>query len=253
MSKRKEPTLINGFASVQAIKHSGKAPQAQPRLKHSATSLPQAEASASSATTPPVTKASRAGHTAIPIKHELVCYECGYGFVVSGKIHYALCPKCKRNLDIDDHTVDGPLSSDLRTMGSVTVGAQADLGTCIIIAQNIIIAANATRATLRATRRLELASGGMVNLQTATMREFTIQAGATLTLKETLVCPIIDIAGSLRANIRAEDRVRIRATATFCGELSSPRLDVEDGATIKASMCLGRAVTQAAQETKHAA
>ena len=254
MSK-KEPTLIDGYSSVQAIKRSGKAPQAQPKLKHSATQLPHAVAPPEPAT-PAAPVAPKAQHTAVPMKHDLVCYECDFAFTQSGKMHYAFCPKCKRKLDIENHTISGAWTTDLRTMGTIEIMPDAILSPVTLVAQTIIVAAEASRVTLRATRRLELAAGGNINLHTATMKELHIRHGALYAFPDGVTCRIIDIAGALHANIRAEERVLIRATGYFRGELYSPRLQVQDGATIRATMFLGPNVATPARTTaptKHAA
>ncbi|MCE9614156.1 MAG: polymer-forming cytoskeletal protein [Lentisphaerae bacterium] len=254
MSKKKEPTLIDGFASVQAIKRSGKSPQEQPKLRHSATRLPLAEAPPSADATPPGSpRASRIGHTAVPAKHDMVCYECEYAFTVSGKVHYTFCPKCKRNLDMSDHVISAEWTIDLRTMGTIEIKPDALLGPVTLVAQNIIVAGDATRATLRCTRRLDMADGGGVTLSRVTFKEFCVRPGGAFSFADPIDCRVIDIAGKLRANLHAEDRVIIRATGDYRGELYSPRLQVEDGAAIHAAMYLGVNLAKAAGVTQHAA
>lgn len=249
----KEPQLIDGFHSVQAIKRSGKAAEQAPKLRHSATRLPQAEAAPAP---PPPTNAAatRIGHTAIPEKHALVCYECRFAFVVSGKVHYTFCPKCKRNLDMSDHVVEGECRADIRTMGAIDIRPGTVVGAVTLIAQTLVIGSDVTRATLQATRRVELAAGGRVlKLADIPMKELVIRPGAQYAFPEGISIPVLDIAGTLVANVRAEDRIIIRATGDFRGELVSPRLQVEDGATIHAAMFLGAAATAVPQEAKHAA
>lgn len=250
----KEPKLIDGFASVQAVRRTGKAPEA--RLRHSATRLPGAEDPPVAPAAPPVAGgATRIGHTAIPQKHDMVCYECLYAFTVSGKVHYTFCPKCKRNLDMSDHVLSGDCGEELRTMGSIDIRADAVLREGVrLLGQNIIVAGDASQAKLEATRRLELAPGGKINWATCAMKEVRIQPDALLVLRAPLVARVVDIGGTLRGTVRADDLTQIRATATFTGELNTPRLQIEDGAFIRADMVLGRdALATAATNRQDAA
>lgn len=248
----KEPRLIDGFASVQALRRTGKAPEA--RLRHSATSLPgAAEPVTPAGPAPAAGGATRIGHTAIPQKHDMVCYECLYAFTVSGKVHYAFCPKCKRNLDMSDHVVSGEWNEDLRTMGSILVKADAVVRAVHLLGQNIVVEGDASQARLEATRRLELAPGGRIDWDTCAMKEVRIQPDALLVLRAPLVARVIDIGGTVRGTVRGDDLVVIRASATFTGDLCSPRLQVEDGAFIRADMVLGREAVAAAAGRQHAA
>ncbi len=245
----KEPTLIDGFASVQAVRRAGKPNEA--RLRHSATRLPETEAKPTAPAAAPISAANtRIGQTAVPQKHDLVCYECLYAFRVSGKIHYTFCPKCKRNLDMSDHVVSGAWDTEVRTMGAIEVVADAVVGAVRLRAQNIVVGGDARQATLEATRRLELAPGGLVDWRTCSMQDIWIRPDTMLVLKEPLTARQFVIAGTLRGSIRADECVTIRAGATVTGSLVSPRLVMEDGAFLKAAMALGAAPAAAA---RHAA
>lgn len=253
----KDPKVIDGFSSVQAVKRTGRT-QSDAKLRHSSTRLPEAEARTKAKEKPaPAAAAPNAGakigHTAIPLKHEMVCYECLYAFTVSGKVHYAFCPKCKRNLDMSDHTLEGEWTTDVRTMGSIEIKPGCTVSGVLLLAQVIVVAGDVSGATLQATRRIELAPGGRVSWAKATMKDLLVRPGSELILQDPLLARTIDIAGSLSGHVRAEDLTTIRATGIFQGELYSPRLRVEDGAAIRATLFLGSAVATGAREKQHAA
>ena len=246
--KKKVPQIIDGFSSVQAVKRSGKG--AAPRTRASSTRLPaQPEPRASKSTE----GEARIGHTAVPVTHELVCYQCDYAFKIRGHIHYTFCPKCKKQLDMGDHTVDGRLSIDVKTMGNIEVKPDAVLDNVTLVAQNIVLAGDARLATLQATRRLELRPGAKVDLKTVSARDFLVGPDMTFSTRRKLRCRQLEVGGTLRANVQAEEVAVLRATAAFSGELYCARLEVEDGARISAALYLGPNVQPSAKSSQNAA
>ena len=249
----KEPTLIDGFASVQAIKRSGRSPSAPARLRHSATSLPAPGERPRDSPPTPIAGVAKIGHTAVRHKHDMVCYACNYAFTVSGKVHFSFCPKCKQQLNMSDEVVSGNWTDAVKTMGTIEVAAGAVVRGALLLAQNIVVAGDVTQATLQVSRRLELADGAQIDWRRITMQTLVIRAGAAFSFEAPLTCRSADIAGTLQAELRADERIILRATSCFEGELYSPCLQVEDGASIRARMILGRTVAAAMPHKQHAA
>lgn len=189
----------------------------------------------------------------MPDRHELVCYSCDYAFTVQGRIHYYICPKCKHELDTTDYVVNDKWSQDIKTMGSIEIKLGAVLEPATLVAQNIIVAGDAKKAMLKITRHLELCEGAAVDLGRVTMRDLLIRPGATFVTRRKINCRQIDIEGTLKAKLRAEDKIIIRKGARFTGELYTPRLIVEEGAQISAVMHLGSAMVDMKQEPRNAA
>ncbi|MDA0990807.1 MAG: polymer-forming cytoskeletal protein [Verrucomicrobia bacterium] len=240
-AKNKDPQIIDGFSSVQAVKRSGKGHA--PKTRPSATRLPDQQPKAKARST---TGEARIGQTAVPVTHELVCYKCDYAFRVRGRIHYTFCPKCKQELDMSDHTIAGVWDLDVKTMGNIIVEKGVTLRGVTLIAQNISVAGDVREATIQVTRRLELLPSGKLDLKSVQMRDFSIGPKAVFSTRRKIECRQLDIAGTLSAIVRAEALVTIRATGSFKGELYSPTLNVEDGAQISAALYLGAGVTGAA-------
>ena len=247
---KKKTSVIDGFASVQAVKRSGRTSK-EARTRPSASRLPD-NAGAGKRKSSPKNEA-RIGQTAMPARHELVCYSCDYAFTVQGRIHFYICPKCKHELDTTDHVINDKWSLDIKTMGSIEIKPGAVLEPVTLVAQNIIVAGDAKKATLQITRHLELCEGAAVDLGKITMRDLVIRPGATFVTKRKMNCRQIDIGGTLKAKLRAEDRIIIRKGARFTGELYTPRLIVEDGARISAATYLGSAMVDVQQEPRSAA
>lgn len=247
---KKKPSVIDGFSSVQAVKRSGRVSN-EARTRPSATRLPDGAGERKRKSSP--RNEARIGQTAVPDKHELVCFSCDYAFTVQGRIHYYICPKCKHELDTTDHVINGKWALDVKTMGSIDVKPGAIVEAVTLVAQNIIVAGDVKKAKLQITRHLELCKGAAIDLGRITMCDLVIRTGATFVTRRKLNCRKIDIGGTLKAKLRAEEQIVIRKGARFTGELYTPRLVVEDGARVSAATYLGSAVTGAQQEPRNAA
>ncbi len=246
MAAKKKTQVIDGFQSVQAVKHSGRGSK-EARTRQSKSRLPeQKELEPGSKQ-----KATRIGQTAVPEKHELVCYMCDYQFVTHGRIHNPFCPKCKSELDMGNHVITGDWKLDVKTMGTIEVKPDAVVTGASLVAQNMVLAGNIREAKLvQVTRSLELHPGAQLQPKTLVARHLTFHPKSKFSIRRKLDCHTVDIGGDLKANLHAESCVIIRANATFKGEIYTPRLTVEDGATISASMFLGAAVAPPASETE---
>jgi len=147
--------MIDGYSSVQALRRlDGKAsPRAKP---------PEESALDEGAAAPP--KPAGFGHTALPTRHELICYSCGYAFVVTGRLDKVICPKCRTQLETGDKHIDGAWSGNLKTVGRVYINSGATVTSSSIVAMDIRVAGICRNTRLEPTRHLELDSGAQVEI-----------------------------------------------------------------------------------------
>ncbi len=219
--------MIDGYTSVQALRRlDGKTPR---------TPVPSSEKDEgeriASEETP---KSQTFGHTALPTRHDLICYNCGYAFVVTGRLDKVLCPKCKTWLQTGDHHIDGVWSGTLKTVGCVFINSGASVSSSHIIATDIRVAGSCRNCRLEPSRNLELDSGAHLELDRLSERRVVVVEGACLVLDEPLRCRSLDIFGELQAEVRLSERGTIRSGGFFRGSLFAPRLLVEEGAGIRA-------------------
>ncbi len=229
--------MIDGYASVQALRRlDGRPSRARP--------LPADTVSGDGGAPPPPEGAAKTvpfGHTALPTRHELICYGCSYAFVVTGRLDKVLCPKCKTWLETGDQHIDGSWSGTLRTVGRVYINSGASVTSARIIATDIRVAGACSNSRLEPTRHLELDTGARLELDQLSAQQVVIIAGARLVLDEPLRCRSLDIHGELQADVRVSERTCIHPDAMFRGTLHTPRLVVHDGAGIRAFLHVGPA------------
>jgi cytoskeletal protein CcmA (bactofilin family) len=233
MPKSDKPGMIDGFMSVQAVRHQdGRKPDGKPPDDKSP---PNAKEEPQSRSAQLAEKAS-IGRTALPSRHELVCYSCGYAFVVTGKLSKVFCSKCREELETGDHTIEGEWKKNIRTVGRVHVKSGAVVRDATIIATDIIVGGDCAQATLKPTRRVELDTGALLPPGLLDEHCVLVRAGARLSLDTPLRCSDLDIHGELQASAAPTGMVTIHAGGMFRGDLKAAHLTVHDGGGLSAKL-----------------
>lgn len=208
-----------------------------PKFRDSATRLPLIEQAAERDAQPALN--ARIGHTVIPEKHEVVCYECDYLFSLAGHMHDTVCPKCHRQLRLDDYVIDKEWTEPVKTIGTVRVHKEGRVVSTTVFGRDVFLAGQVKDTRVRATRKLSLAATADVDFEALSMRDLTIEEGSSFAAPRKLICRHLDIAGNFTATVYVDDIAIVRAGATFRGELHSPRLVVEEGGGIHAKLVVG--------------
>lgn len=228
--------MIDGYTSVQAIRRlDGKPLRVRPPQEGSAPVDGGGEP-------PPETGPKQAsfGHTALPTRHELICYSCSYAFVVTGRLDKVLCPKCKTWLETGDKHIDGAWSGTLKTVGRVYINSGAVVTSSSIVATDIRVSGTCRNSRLEPTRHLELDTGAQVELDKLGGQRIVIIEGAALVLDETLRCRSLEVRGELQAEARPAELAILHPASFFRGTLHTPRLVVHEGAGLKAFLHIAR-------------
>lgn len=234
MPHPKNPNVIDGLASIRAARRAGETGHGRKlKTRPSQTRLPDAD-------TPPEgsqrTIASRIGSTAVPPRHDLLCYECGYAFVVRGRIQKPICPKCHCSLAMDDLCIRGEWAGDVKTIGSVEITTDGRITEGSIVARDLVLEGDARGGRLRVGRRLELGARARYSPRQTTFRDMRIRPGARITLRHKVSCRNLDIEGRLKASVTCEGMVRIKAGGVLEGALHAPHLEVEEGGGLRATI-----------------
>jgi len=173
---------------------------------------------------------------AIPTKQLIECYECGYRFQLHGRVPKTNCNKCRATLDLTDHTISERWSGTLKTAGTVRVTADGVVEAGSIIANDFILEGKVEAGLVKAMRRLELRPGARFSEHNLKAPDLVIGDGASIALIEPAEYRDVEIAGDLRANLRATSMVTIKAGGLFEGLLRAKHLIVQDGGGLKAAL-----------------
>ena len=242
MADRDNP-LLDGFNTVQAVRRARPGKRG-PKFGETRTTLPAVEArqKPKEEAARPVTTASHIGHTIVPEKSEIVCYECGYTFTLTGKIVKTYCPKCRTILEAIDHVIATEWTGQVKTVGTVEVKPGGVIRNSQIFARNMILAGRVETSTVRVLCRLELAEGAAGDILAITARDLVIRADSKFFFKDGLTGNNIEVQGELRGRIVASGRLIVRPGGYLRGDVLTPHLIVEEGGGLKANLCVGPAV-----------
>jgi len=227
------PIVIDGYSSVQAIR------RAQKRAVHQASKTPDHAPDAQTEHAHKKKPGTRIDHTVIPQKHEVVCYECEYPFMMAGRIQDTMCPKCHKQLRMTDHIINGEWTEAVKTIGIIDFKAGGILKGAELRARDIILAGNAEDGSLKAGRKLELCKGARFNIAKVRMKDLVIRKGGDFAIKSAISCRNLEVEGALKARIFAEGIVTIKRGGVLDGELHTPHLSVEEGGGLKAAVVIG--------------
>ncbi len=234
MAKKTSKTpVIEGFRSVQAIQRSGTAPKVA-KTHHPAARLPEKKRSDKPSDTQKAN--ARIGHTAMPARHQLTCYECGFEFILTGRLDNTICSKCRKTLEITDHVVAGKWSYDVKTLGTIEVRPEADFEAVNLVCGNLVLEGNIEACTVTVCRALTLKKGAKFDLDKMTLTDVVVAPKARLSLKRKFTCRHLELGGQLSTQLHADGRVTLKAGSTFTGEIHTASLDVQEGAALKATL-----------------
>ena len=181
---------------------------------------------------------SHIGKTTMPTRHEVVCYECGFFFQITGRPKSTFCPKCKANLTFAEHTIETEWSEPLKTAGVITIASAGVVKAGEIIATDIVVEGRVEGGVLNASRFLEVRPGAVISEQSMKSRDLRIAAGAELELKAAADYRNVEITGSLKARLKASGWVKIGPSGSFTGELTGQHLAVEEGGGLRGRLSI---------------
>ena len=232
---KNDGSYIDGFSSVRAVRRAKtRGPGSKPKSAEPRRPAPKPAAK------PPDGAAAqtRIGQTAMPARYDILCYLCGYAFVVQGNLKDTLCPKCHKFLDVGDHVIDSEWTRDLQTVGRIEVKPGGHVKGATLLARSIVLAGNIEEATIKNCQTLELRTGARFDPKGILASDIVVHETATLSVTQPLACRNLDIRGKLTAKVTTEGVVTIRPGGCLRGTLRGPHLVVEDGGGLLARVKL---------------
>ena len=239
----KGPKIIDGFASVQAVRRGtgrkARPPAGKAKAKSTAGKTSEPATTTSQAKKKPVPP-SRAKRTALPSRHEIVCYDCGYTFTMPGQMRDTYCPKCRTTIVVSDITIDEEWTGSVKTMGTITLTPSGCLKEANLTAGDMIVEGNAEDGTINVCRTLELRKGARFDPTRVTVNDIRIRQGCRLALKVAVACQTLHVEGQLKGEVRTGKTVTVHPGGMLQGKIHTACLQVEKGGGLKAQLFIGR-------------
>lgn len=232
MAKRHKSTgVVDGFTTLKAAERAKAAPRPPPVAES-----PVAEKSPPA---PPPEPLFRPDKTARPSRHDIICYECGFTFFLTGALKSTYCPKCRCILDAEEQRIDNDWSGNLKTIGTVVIGANGCLRDGSIVAGNIVLEGKIAGGRVKAWGRLEIGPGGNYRPEFVDARDYAIRQGGLLKAPEKMTVRNMEIAGEFEGELESSGVVTVKPGGMLRGRLTGRSLVVEDGGGMDAFVDVG--------------
>lgn len=176
------------------------------------------------------------GRTTLPPRQHIRCYDCGYEFDLTGRMHSTHCPKCKISLDLAGYTIDSESREDLKTLGTIRITPRGTVSSSQMIATDLDCAGKIGNSNVLVFNRFTVHPGSEFTRGDIQTQDLRIEPGSGVTLKSPAVFRNVDVAGSLSSTLYVTGTLTVRATASFTGSVYGGHLVVEDGAVFVASV-----------------
>jgi len=184
---------------------------------------------------PPAQGVSTVGHTVLPPRQHIRCFECGYEFNLTGRQHSTYCPKCRTTLDLAGYTIDAECRETLKTLGKIRVTPRGSVSSATLMATDLDLQGRLSGCNVTVFRLLTVFPGAEFVRHEIKTVDLRIEPGADLALRKESSFRNVDLAGGLKTNLYATGLVTLRAGSTFSGEVHGAHLVVEDGAVLSCS------------------
>lgn len=221
MAGSRKATVVSGFDIVQSL--------GTRRTALSAVAEPP----------PPAPRPYPAGSVAMPTRRDIACPDCGWESHVMGRQACAVCPKCRKKIDIVDYTIDVDFAGTLATAGMVRLTQGGVMRSGEIRAAIVELSSRVEGGRIVAWHRLDLCAGAICASGQVEFRELRLNAGADFAFSTPLSCRRLDIAGDLRGSFTVSGSVIVRAGGIVHGILRCGRLTVEEGGGLDADIHVG--------------
>lgn len=230
MSALRKSQEVGGLSLVRAVRHARTGDQDPvPAPKKEAASPPVKKPAAKPGS-------ARIGHTALPTKNEIHCYECSYVFQATGRAQTLRCPKCRAVLDQSDYTISTEHEEPIRTTGRITVAAAGVLKSGALVARDIAIAGSVVGGTVKAHRRLEILAGAEFDQDLLSTQDLQIAAGASCRFRGKRLFRDIEVRGELNGHIAATGVITVKPGGHLKGRIHGAHLIVEEGGGLTAAL-----------------
>lgn len=231
MSALRKSTEVDGLSLVRAVRHARTGEPEPPLPPVEPASPPPPEKPADSKG-----RAARIGHTALPSKNEIHCYECGYVFQATGRVQTLRCPKCRNVLDQSDYTIDIECTEPVRTTGTIRLAAGGVLKSGALVGRDIVLAGRVEGGTVKAHRRLEIQAGAEYDQDLLSAQDLTIGPGANFLFRGKRLFRQVEIAGELDGHLAVSGLITVKSGGHLKGRIFGAHLAVEEGGGLTAEL-----------------
>ena len=165
------------------------------------------------------------------------CFDCGTELEVARSAESTMCKRCGRYVDLKDYHITSAVSKNFKTRGAFVVepkgyvfNTEAFVGEALIKGRFL--------GKLFVEHSLTVYSTAEIK-GSFTTAHLVIPAANHFRWHEPIKVVSAEIAGELANDLQAEERVVLKSTGRFFGDLVSKNLVVQDGAIVVGNLRIG--------------
>ncbi len=210
----------------------------RPNRKPPPVEQPDPRATEQAAQTQPVAR-----RTAIPSRNNLVCFQCGYRFQLSGHTPHTLCPKCRTKIQLNDFPIAKTWTENMALhRGTIHILPEGRVIDGELIARHIILEGAVEGGTVQALETLEVRKGARLNEASLQASNLLICAFAEVCLSLDATYRNVTVYGSLLVKkLHVTGSLILLEDSEFIGELHGREVYVEEGSNMHARVYIGEA------------
>jgi cytoskeletal protein CcmA (bactofilin family) len=244
VARRKTSRVVDGFTTMKAAQRAvtapgrGKKKPTKAKKKTDAKKPSAVPTKTADRKIPANGSTARIGHTAQPTKHDVVCYECEYAFLLTGQLRDTYCPKCRSTLSARELKIEGKWSGTTKTIGVVKITATGAVVGGSITANGLELAGKIEGGKVKLVGRLDICPGAELDQSCIDAQAMTVREGAELNLIRKLKCRDLEVKGEMKANVTLSGCLTVRSGGYFRGSMQGYRIVVEEGGGLKAELTI---------------
>ena len=239
MSVKGKAGDVSGFDVVRAVKQVRERKGSAPPPPKKPPGAPPEKPSDMPDDGKPSRNPAKIGTTAVPTKHEFVCYECGYKFTIAGKVRTLYCAKCRTILNQTDYRIDKHHDVSIVTAGEVTITPEGVWAGGSLLAQNVVLEGRQAGGSIKVHGRFEVGAGAVFNMADIEAPDLVLRAGSQVKTDVPMTFRHVVLYGELDGSLEATGLVTIHAGGHLKGRLKTGHLCVEDGGGLTAEVAVG--------------
>jgi cytoskeletal protein CcmA (bactofilin family) len=167
---------------------------------------------------------------AAPERRRITCFECGAELDVALSAESTMCKRCSRYVDLKDYHITSAVSKNFKTKGTFVVEPKGYVFNSETLAADAVIKGRFL-GKLTVEHTLTIYSSAEIKGSFHAGR-LIIPAANRFRWPEPIQVGSAEIAGELVADLHAQDRIILKATARLFGDLDAARLVVEEAAVV---------------------
>ncbi len=171
-----------------------------------------------------------------PERKRITCFECGAELEVPVSAESTMCKRCSRYIDMKNYVINSAVSKNFKTKGSFVIDPKGYVFNTEAIVKEAVIKGRFL-GKLFAEQSLTVYSTAEIK-GTFTTARLVVPAANHFRWPEPIKINSAEIAGELAANLVATERVTLKSTARFFGDVETSNLVVEEGAVIVGRICV---------------